>query len=91
MDARADITDLFDEEGKMLQPKKWPAALRNSVEAFELKPDGGMKVRLANKTAARRTILEHTGKLKAPLEGGISALARALRADLGLDEDGADA
>jgi hypothetical protein len=40
---------------------------------------------------ARRTMLEQTGKLKAPLEGGISALARALRADLGLDENAADA
>jgi hypothetical protein len=86
MDARADITELFDEHGRILPPKLWPAHLSNSVEAFELKRDGSMKVRLASKTMARRTILEHTGKLKSPIEGGISALARALRGDLGLDD-----
>lgn len=89
MDARADITDLFDEKGKVLPPNQWPASLRNSVEAFELRPNGSMKIRLASKTAARRTILEHTGKLKSPLEGSMSALARAIRGDLGLDEDDA--
>jgi len=86
LDARADITELFDDNGKMLPPKQWPAHLRNSIEAFELKPDGGEKVKLDSKTAARRTILDQTGKLKSPLEGGISALARALRGDLGLDD-----
>jgi hypothetical protein len=57
-----------------------------SVEAIELKPDGAMKVKLASKSAARRTILEQIGKLKSPLEGGISVLAKARRGDLGLDD-----
>lgn len=86
LDARADITELFDDAGKMLPPKQWPAHLRNSIEAFELKPDGSTKVKLASKSAARRTILEQTGKLKSPIEGGMSALAQALRGDLGLDD-----
>lgn len=47
LDARVDITELFDDAGKMLPPKQWPAHLRNSIEAFELKPDGSTKVKLA--------------------------------------------
>lgn len=86
LDARADITELFDDNGKMLPPKQWPAHLRNSIEAIELRADGSTKVKLASKSEARRTILEQTGKLKSPLEGSISALAKALRGDLGLDD-----
>jgi hypothetical protein len=81
LDARADITELFDEQGKIPPPKQWPAHLRNSDESFERKKDGSFKVNLASKTMARRTILEQTGKLKSPLESGMSAL--------GLDEDDA--
>ena len=83
VDARADPRRLFGPDGKMLRPSEWPDDIANSVEALELKADGGIKVKLASKTAARRTILEHTGKLKAPLEAGLSRLERALRADLG--------
>jgi ubiquinone/menaquinone biosynthesis C-methylase UbiE len=46
-----------------------------------LKVDGGIKVKLAGKTMARRTILEHTGKLKSPLDGGQKA-TRAIGLDL---------
>jgi hypothetical protein len=86
LDARADPRRLFGPDGKMLRPSEWPDDITNSVEALELKVDGGIKVKFASKTMARRTILELTGKLKSPLEGGMSALARALRGDLGLDE-----
>lgn len=86
LDARADPRKLFGQDGKILPPAQWTDEIANSVEAFELKADGAVKVKLASKTMARRTILEQTGKLKSPLEGGISALARALRGDLGLDD-----
>lgn len=87
LDARADLRKLFGQDGKILPPSQWTDEIANSVEVFELKPDGGIKVKLASKSAARRTILEQTGKLKSPVEGGISALARALRADLGMDDE----
>jgi len=51
------------------------------------RPGGGFRVKLASKGAARRTILEQTGQLKGPLEGGVDALVRAIRGDLGEDED----
>ncbi len=91
MDARADVTECFDDNWNLLPRAQWPASMRNSVEAIEKKPDGSIRVKLTSKGAARRTLLEQTGKLKSPLEGGISALAKALRGDLGLDEDGNEA
>lgn len=45
----------------------WPDELANSIEGVEVRDDGGIKVKFASKTAARRTILEQTGKLKATL------------------------
>ena len=60
-DARADIRQLFDEQGNILLPHLWPDELANSVEAVDVKAG---KVKLASKSTARRIILEQTGKLK---------------------------
>jgi hypothetical protein len=86
-DAKSDVRELFDDEGNPLPPQLWPPSIVNSIEGFDLHKDG-MRVRLVSKLAARRTILELTGKLKSPLADDISVLARALRGDLGLPEPG---
>lgn len=84
MDARADLTQLYDLTTEELLPmKEWPESVRNSIETFERTGDGGVKIKLVSKGQARRTILEQTGMLKQPLDGGLSALARAIREDLG--------
>jgi hypothetical protein len=84
-DAKSDIRELFDEHGNPLPPQLWPDTIVNSVEGFDITKDG-MRVRLVSKLAARRTILELTGKLKSPLADDISVLARALRGDLALPD-----
>lgn len=81
MDARADPRLLFDEHGKPLRPDQWPNEIANSIESVKLKDDGSLEVRLASKSASRRTILEVTGKVKGA-DGGIDELAEALRATL---------
>lgn len=86
LDARADLRGLFNGSA-LLEPEFWPDDLANSIEAVEVKPDGAVKVKLCSKLTARRIILEQTGKLKSRLEDDISAIARALRKDLGKDED----
>lgn len=85
-DARSDIRELFAPDGTLLPPSEWPASIANSVEAFELKPDGGYRIRLVSKLAARRLILEAAGQLRDPLRSQMSALAKAIRQDLGLAE-----
>jgi phage terminase small subunit len=82
MDARADLTMLYDEEGKLLEPYQWSTEFRNSVESYERTENGGFKIKLVSKGNARRAILEMTGKLKNPLAGGLSDLARAIREDI---------
>jgi hypothetical protein len=68
-DATLDPRLMFDEDGKPLHPKDWPDEIASSVESIKLKDDGSFEVRFASKTAARRTLLEVTGKVK-----GISLL-----------------
>lgn len=87
MDARADLRLLFRDDGKLLDPKDWPHEIANSIESFEQFDNGRFKVKFVSKGAARRTILEQTGKLKQSLDGGLSALARAIREDLGEADD----
>ncbi len=81
LDARADPRLLFDGDGNLLKPHEWPLEVVNSIESFELKGKDGIKVKLSNKLAARRLILEVTGKVKG-LGDGVDALAAAIRADI---------
>lgn len=74
-DARADIRLLFNEKGELLKPCDWPDDIAASVEAVDI-VNG--KVKLAGKAAARRAVLEQTGKLKNPLGGGFDRLAMLL-------------
>lgn len=76
--ARADLRCLFDEAGRLKPPHRWPEEIAELVEAVEWEKG---KVRLASKSAALRTILEQTGKLKT-LPDSIDALAEAIKADL---------
>lgn len=87
LDARADLRGLFGDDGKMLDPHLWPDDLANSIEAVSIKEDGSISVKVASKATARRIILEQTGKLRSKLEDSMSAIAKALRRDLGKDED----
>ena len=87
LDARADIRELFNEQGQMLPPKHWSPDLRNSVESFERKEGRELQGEAAYQNDGATPILERTGKLKAPLDAGLSALERALRADLGIVDE----
>ncbi len=83
MDARADPRLLFDEKGKPFAPADWPDEIANSIESFELHENGCIRrVKFASKAAARRTILEMSGKLKGQPIDSADALADAIRADL---------
>jgi phage terminase small subunit len=78
LDARSDVRDLFSPDGQLLPVHQWPDAIANSVDAFEQREDGTIKVKLVPKLQARRVVLEATGKLKSPMEGGLDALASLL-------------
>lgn len=76
-DARADVRLLVNEKGERLGLHELPDDIAESVEAVEFDEDGKVrKIKLASKTAARRTILEVTGKVKQT--GGVDELAQAL-------------
>jgi phage terminase small subunit len=80
-DATADIRLLFDAKGDALKPHAWPEEIASSVESYEIRGDGSVRVKLAGKLAARRIILEQTGKIKSPGDS-IDALAEAIRTDI---------
>jgi hypothetical protein len=82
MDARADPRWLVDEMGVPLTLSDWPADLASSVESVEFDGATVKRVRFVSKAAARRTILEITGKVKNPVGAVLDALAEAMRADL---------
>lgn len=89
LDARSDPRLLFN-GNTPLDPADWPDEVANSIESVEFE-DGKLKrVRMVPKLAARRIILEQTGKLRSKLEDSMSALAKALRKDLGKDEEDDD-
>lgn len=73
-DARVDVRDLFDDDGNLLKPHLWPDDIAASVESVDM-TNG--KVKLAGKSAARRTILEQTGTLKG-VGAGLDSLAKIL-------------
>lgn len=84
-DARADIRLLYDEKGELLKPHLWPDEIAGSVKSVQDGPYG-LKVSLVDPLAARRTILEQTGKLKT-LPESVDALAAAIRADKEKNKD----
>ena len=84
-DARADIRELFDRERRLLPMSRWPDSIAVSVKAIQPGPFG-TKIVLNDKLAARRIILEQTGKLKNPLSRG-RTLARILTGDFDSEDD----
>jgi hypothetical protein len=76
-DAKADPRDLFDEHDKMLPVHQWPDSVARSIRSVRALPDGGFAVTLNDSLAARKLILEQTGKLKSPL-APITDLAQLL-------------
>ena len=63
-DASADPRLLFNEKGQLLAVHDWPDELAASVEGLEFHENGAVKrVRFASKSAARRTILEVSGRI----------------------------
>lgn len=85
LDARADMRDLYDDNGQLLKPHQWPDSIANSVKAYKPGPNGDTVV-LNDSLAARRVILEQTGKLKNPL-AGMASLAKLLAGDLTEDDE----
>lgn len=77
-DARADVRMLYDAEGALLNPHDWPDEIAASIESVDLTKG---TVKLASKGAARRTILEQTGKL-GDVGKGLDELAKAMREDV---------
>jgi hypothetical protein len=75
-DAKADVRMLFDEHGKMLPVHQWPDSIARSVKALRPTPEG-WAVTLNDTLAARKLILEQTGKLKTPA-GAITDLGELL-------------
>jgi hypothetical protein len=84
-DARADIRELFDADGHLLPMQQWPDSIAVSVKAIHAGPSG-TRIVLNDKLAARRIILEQTGKLKNPLSRG-RTLARILTGDFDSEDD----
>lgn len=84
-DARADIRELFDHKGHLLPMQQWPDSIANSVKAIHPGPSG-TRIVLNDKLAARRIILEQTGKLKNAAGSG-RTLARILAGDFEEDAD----
>jgi Terminase small subunit len=78
-DARADVRQLFDENSKLLPVRDWPDSIARSVKAIRPGPFGTTIV-LNDSLAARRIVLEQTGKLKTAVGGG-GDLARLLAGD----------
>lgn len=90
-DARADIRDLVDDEGKFLPLHHWPESVAHSVKSFRatLSTTGAptvIQVTMNDPLAARRMVLEQQGKLKNPL-GAVGELARLLAGENPGDED----
>lgn len=79
-DARADIRDLFDEHDELLPARYWPDSVASSVKAFRRGPFG-TRVVLNDSLAARRIILEQTGKLNGTRDRAAGDLARILAGD----------
>lgn len=74
-DARADIRELYDDRGHLLPMQAWPDSIARSVKAIRPGKDGTTVV-LNDSLAARRIILEQTGRLKQA--AGVGDLARLL-------------
>lgn len=78
-DARADLTALYDDAGELLPPKLWPDSLKTSVKAYRPGPFGATIV-LNDSLAARRIVLEQTGKIRG-VGDAVDSLAAAIRGD----------
>ena len=83
---RLDVRDMFDHTGKPLPPHLWPPGIAQGIESFELRGDGAIRIKFSSRLQATRMLLEALGALKDPLHVQTSALAKAIRADLGLSE-----
>jgi hypothetical protein len=82
MAARADIRLLFDKDGHVLPPHRWPDEIAGAVEMFHLNGGGRWVIRLVNKLAALRLVLESTGRLGRKASDNADALAEAIRSDI---------
>lgn len=62
--ARADLGEQFDDEGKRLPFRHWPDSLRKAVKAYKVKPDGTLEVQLNDPQRANELMAQAGGKLK---------------------------
>lgn len=77
LDAKADIRDLYDADGELLKPHLWPDSIAQSVKGIRQTPFGPTVI-LNDSLAARKLVLEQTGKLKNPLAALGASLAELL-------------
>lgn len=62
--ARADLGEQFDEDGKRLPFRQWPDSLRKAVKAYKVKADGSLEVQLNDPQRANELMAQAGGKLK---------------------------
>lgn len=80
-DARADIRELFDEDGQLLPIHRWPESIALSVKTFQAGRHGA-RIVLNDKLAALKIILQQTGTLGSRRANEVDALAEAIRSDI---------
>lgn len=80
--ATADIRDLFDAEGRLLQPRKMPKRTRRAIHSFEVVTRDDectvTKVKLHDKRASQELILKFAGKLREQIDMKVSSLEEAV-------------
>jgi hypothetical protein len=82
-DATYDLREIHDASGAMLPIAQWPTHIAQSLEGFDVRPDGTVRVRMVSKAASRKLLLEMTGKAKTGAESIADLLAAALTKDMG--------
>jgi phage terminase small subunit len=62
-DARADPTQLFDDDGQLLPIQQWPESVRRSLKSIKFK-EHGIEVTMNDSLKARELMAQAGGKLK---------------------------
>lgn len=62
--ARADLGEQFDDDGKRLPFRQWPDSLRKCVKSYKTKADGSLEVQLNDPQRANELMAQAGGKLK---------------------------
>ena len=80
-EAEADVTLVYDSNGKILPPHQWPKWMRHCIEATDLRDDGTAKIKLASQSNARKFLLELSGRTRTVADS-FDRTAEAILADI---------